>query len=288
MLKSRWLNSIIATMSANSSEKFLSSRVLSLLLIGFTAGALTTYFLFERKSVPDTSSEKPSVAPNNQYVDSFGSKVRRYGFRQAKLEAQFQFRGEGDGGIPGFLETLIEDGAQELVENSAKELLNRFRIPGLDLDNLQKIQIGEIKDGEASMEFFFDFGEKGQSELEMPGGKLFTVEGDSLVVGTAQPREETIKEKTIVISDKLQFFFNESGIVRVRKNDIRYFIFPLNFRTERAPGKILKHEGRSVLELDEEGAPLIKDGSYVPMQFDDWIIIESGLNSYEVPIPAVD
>ena len=258
-------------MNASPSEENRPRKTMPFLLIGFVAGSIVTYLVVTTSYQADQRIEDYGASRNHSMED-----------------LEYQFRGEETGGIHGLLKILLADGSQELSGLPAKEVLHHFQIPGLPMDRMRKIAIGELNDGEASMEMFFDFGEERTFELALPESKVWTINGKSLdVKKSKKPKLEEVKGHTITLKDQLQFFFNEKGILRVRSKDMTLSFFNLNFRTERDPNKILMHNDRIVLEENAHGKPLQKEGRYLPQRYDDWIIIESSFKNVEVPIPSV-
>jgi hypothetical protein len=188
---------------------------------------------------------------------------------------------------------MLEDGAREIEGEEAREILaSTFHLPFLPNDDLAKIKVGPT-----SLDIFFDFGEAGEKTITIPEGTILTLSGKKsdeplAVEGSADPEFEQVGGLSIILKDHLKIRCNKNGITGIRKGDARLELSgsaetEVSIRTMRNPEKVFVKEGRIVLATDEKGSPLEQEGNYLPMKFDDWMIVETTDGKFEVPLPSI-
>lgn len=93
----------------------------------------------------------------------------------------------------------------------------------------------------------------------------------------------------MIVHSSLRFELGPEGIRAVRKGDLEVSVWPfspdLELHTEIHPGRIVTDDqDRILLETDEIGKPLRRDGRFVPIVADRWLILEAGGRRAEIPL----
>jgi len=153
----------------------------------------------------------------------------------------------------------------------------------LPLDELR----GVIVESDA-LELVFDFSGKKSRSIKLAskrrallpkGGSLRQLEVDF----------ESTKERTLVIEERLRFEHDGRAITAVREGDLRvkklWMSFDLRVSTVTRVGAQRDDKGRTVLETDAAGEPLLVDGKLVPVSAERFFVIEARGRRVEIPLP---
>ncbi len=98
---------------------------------------------------------------------------------------------------------------------------------------------------------------------------------------------------TFIMRDELRVRVCEDGVVSLREGSVKlqklFFSLNVDIRSEHCVARVETDiQQRAVLHVDDEGAPLIVDGHYVPRRYDDWLVLTvSGLLEAWKGIPTL-
>ena len=180
------------------------------------------------------------------------------------------------------LYALLADGKERWISGEViRELFAQIdgAVDFLPLEDLVSL----YSDGQ-SLVFRFDFGGDSSKDIKMPATRqLVLTEPGPLGGYEVGPRSKAeqveTKGKTFRVSNEVQMYLSEEGILGIRQGDIKvkaFFWFTVDFHTEHREGGVALSDGKPVLRESDTGGPLVIDGFYQPQRYDDWAVIEAG------------
>jgi len=208
----------------------------------------------------------------------------------ADVEAAF-LRVQRSGGGLSDLFGLLADGVPRTLPGAAvRDMMDKF---GVTLDILPLDKLGSVVSDGGSVEFRFDF--SGTHEIELPGTATWTLanNGDLQATRGNRPRKKRGDSSELRFKSTVRFTVDENGLTGLRKGDIEAYggflagWVNLNLFSESHEGRVAKDGKRVLLETDESGDPLVRDGRYVPQRYDNWLVITGPLGyRQEIGIPS--
>ena len=205
------------------------------------------------------------------------------------VEAAFLKVQRGGGGLSDLF-GLMADGVPRTLPGAAvRSMMTKY---GVTLDVLPMDKLTDVVSDGRSVEFRFGF--TGTHEVELPATTTWSVaDGKGWRIHQNRARQKTGDETRLRFKSAVKFTINQDGLTGMRAGDIEAhggFLVGwvnLNLFTERAPGKLAKDGKRVLIEVDKDGKPLIRDGSYVPQRYDNWLVITGPLGyRLEMGIPS--
>lgn len=187
------------------------------------------------------------------------------------------------------LRPLIKAGSLEARE-AALALLEGHR-PLLRF--LPMEEISSVRFADDMLEFDFDFGRRSSRRVELPSVSKWVVDTDGLTTEQAllSRRAERVKTRarTLIVNQTLRFYSSGTDLAGVEDGDleIAYGMFAPNvsLSTEHRPGDVARDaSGRIVLEVDEQGLPIRKDGRWVPRRSNRWLVLEVKGRRFELAL----
>jgi hypothetical protein len=171
------------------------------------------------------------------------------------------------GGLQSFFALLADGQARTLPGEVIRGLTDGhdLDLAGFPLDKLVEI----YSDGEI-FEARFSF--PGMHEVTLPDSGAWVYRR-----GRARYQEE--EGQRVRFSSAVRFTISEAGITGVREGDIQAYggwlagWVNLGVSTKRAPGQVAQFGGDPVLQVGEDGQPLVIDGRYQYQTYDDWLVV---------------
>ncbi len=197
------------------------------------------------------------------------------------------------GGSMRDLYALLSDGEERWISGEViRDLFSQIE-GGVDFLPIEDL-VSVYSDGE-TLVFQFDFGGDSSKKVKTPATRPLVLfeeeETGSLEVGIHSRAEHVeTRERTFRISNEVMMYLSEDGVVGIRQGDIKIqalFWFNVDFHTEHLEGEMALWDGRIVLQENDAGEPVVIDGFYQPLRFDDWAVIEAGGRVVPIGLPPL-
>ena len=191
---------------------------------------------------------------------------------------------------PTFLEIIqrLLDGEDRVISGEA--VRQAIELVGLSLpefipaDLLHSVEIG---DGQLVVRLNEDL------ELAQPSLKTWVVDTEGLedplsVDNGGLLRQDKSPSYTLQINEELVFNLDEQGLVSIREGDLvaSKFVFTRNIQlasVHDAPD-VQRLNDSIVVQVDDNGDPIVVDGHYVPVEADEWLEISVAGDVTRLPI----
>jgi len=156
----------------------------------------------------------------------------------------------------------------------------------LPIEDLESVEVHRD-----TIDFRFDFDGRRTRRVSLPSGWRYVLDpkdhADPLLEGVAQWVE--FKGRKLIVHKQVRFFYDENGITAVDAGNLEvkagWFAPDLQLRTELHRGRIARDaKGRMLLETDGSGRPLRRDGRFVPVTSDRWLVLQVRKHRFELPL----
>ena len=191
---------------------------------------------------------------------------------------------------PTFLEIVqrLLDGEERVISGDA--VRQAIELAGLSLPEFipsELLESVEIRDGQLVVHLKEDL------ELAQPSIKTWVVDPEGLddplsVDNGGLLRQEKSPSYTLKINEELVFNLDEEGLASIREGDLvaSKFVFTRSIQlgsVHDAPG-IQRIKDSIVVQVDDNGDPIVVDGHYLPVEADEWLEIEVAGDVTRLPI----
>lgn len=159
------------------------------------------------------------------------------------------------------------------------------------LDFLPIEDLASVDVHDETFDFRFDFGGRRTRRVGLPSGWRYVLDPGDLADPLLEGEAEWVKYtgRKLIVHELVRFFYDEHGITAVDAGDLEikvgWFAPDLRLRTEFHRGRIARDsEGRMLIETDRRGRPLRRDGRFVPVQADRWLVLQVSKHRIELPL----
>jgi hypothetical protein len=178
----------------------------------------------------------------------------------------------------------LADGQRRVLEGA--DLAWFLRENGMELGILPLDELRSVEANGADVTLKFDFeGGARRRNVELPEGRVAVYNEAS---GSVEWRQ--VGGHTLSVAETVNLTVSEEGITGINKGDIKVpwgiLSFNLSLSTQCEDSlRDATEAGMPLIRLNEDGQPLVENGSYVREQYDSWAIIEAGGNRSEQGVP---
>lgn len=186
------------------------------------------------------------------------------------LMAAYEHIRANQGSFRDMLE-LLSDGKTRTISGEVIRAMPIEGADGADLGGLlpvDRLESITARDGAIDIAFEDDM------TIEVPDTTAW-------VYRRGQAHQTTVEGREVWVAENLRFYTDpERGITGLREGDIQPYggflvgYVNVDIRMERAEGEIAYMNGDPLIQVGEDGRPLVVDGQYRYQRYDDWMVID--------------